>query len=240
MLLRALGSFGILTALLGASPLVHAQSAYQLDDGSREERFNNSSGNDTEDNWVANSFRVTPFQNVLTGITFQLGENYTNRPITALIYTGTSLTDPHAGSGLTRVSTTTTTVTGTNGQFVTIPIDPLTLPVDQVFWAALLLRGVPANQFPFSNDLDNPLGRSWFDVGPAQGAPYNVDNTNNARVFGAMNHPVVPCPPGVFCIQDPGNLLLRVEATPEPTAITLLGIGTLGLLCHAWRRRRAV
>src|SRR5262249_60404849 len=70
------------------------------------------------------------------------------------------------------------------------------------------MRGVPGNQFPFNEDLDNPLGRSWFDVGPTQGGAYNVNNTTNARVFGATNHPVVP-----GGVQDPGNLMLRVNAT---------------------------
>src|SRR5262249_44132759 len=158
MLLRALSVFGIWTALLGNGTFARAELTYQLDDGSREEQFNNSSGNDTEDNWVANSFRIVPGGEMLTGITFQVGgSNFNNQAITALIYTGTSLTDPHAGGGLVRVSTTNTTFSGNNFQFVTIPIEPLTLPDDQVFWAALLIRGVPANVLPWSNDRDNPL-----------------------------------------------------------------------------------
>jgi hypothetical protein len=80
------------------------------------------------------------------------------------------------------------------------------------------MRGVPGNQFPFNEDLDNPLGRSWFDVGPTQGGSYNVNNTSNARVFGATDHPVVP-----GGVQSPGNLILRVNATgpTQPVAARL-------------------
>jgi hypothetical protein len=198
---------------------------YKLDDGSSEENFNNSQGVETEDNWVANSFQIAPGTQTLLSISFLLSGNYTNRAITALIYTGTSLTDPHAGSGLTLVSQTDTTFSGTDGTFVTIPLAaPLTLPVGQVYWAALLMRGVPGNQFPFNEDLDNPLGRSWFDVGPTQGGAYNVNNTSNARVFGATDHPVVP-----GGVQAPGNLMLRVNATgptqPLVARLTDAGFG---------------
>jgi hypothetical protein len=201
---------------------------YKLDDGSSEENFNNSQGVETEDNWVANSFQIAAGTETLTSISFLLSGNYTNRPITALIYTGTSLTDPHAGSGLTLVSETDTAFSGTNGTFVTIPLaKPVTLPVGQVYWAALLMRGVPGNQFPFNEDRDKPLGRSWFDVGPTQGGAYDVNNTSNARVFGATDHPVVP-----GGVQDPGNLMLRVNATgsaaPLVARLTDGGFGEAG------------
>jgi subtilisin family serine protease len=177
-----------------------------LDDGSGEEHFNNSLGVETEDNWVANSFQVAPGGQILTSISFLLGENYSNRAITALIYTGSSLTDPHAGSGLTRISTTDTTVSGVSGSFVTIPFNTaVTLPVGQVYWAAVLLRNVPGGQFPFWNDTNAPKGRSWFDVGPTQSGAYNVDDTTRATVFGG-SHPVLG---GVA--QQAGNLMLRVN-----------------------------
>src|SRR5262249_45493614 len=197
----------------------------RLDDGTSEENFNNTQGGETEGHWVPNSFQVAAGTQTLTSISFLLSGSYTNRAITALIYTGTSLTDPHAGSGLTLVSQTDTTFSGTNGTFVTIPLAlPVTLPVVQVYWAALLMRGVPGDQFPFNEDRDNPLGRSWFDVGPTQGGAYNVNNTNNARVFGATNHPVVP-----GGVQDPGNLMLRVNATgPAAPLVARLTDGGFG------------
>jgi hypothetical protein len=176
-----------------------------LDDGSSEERFNNSQSNDTEDNWVANSFQVAAGGDILTSVSFQLGENYTNRAISVLIYTGSSLTNPHAGSGLTLVSETDTTFSGTSGGFVTIPLNaPLTLPLGQVYWAAVLMRGVPSTQFPFQNDKDAPKGRSWFDVGPTKGGAYNVNDTSRATVLGG-SHPVVGL------AQSAGNLILRVN-----------------------------
>jgi hypothetical protein len=189
------------------APVPHA---YQLDDGTSEERFNNSDTNETEDNWVANSFQVAAGGETIKSVTFLSGESYTNRPITVLIYTGTSLTDPHAGGGLVRISTTDTTFSGASGTWVTIPLGaPVTLPVGQIYWAAILLRGVPGNQFPLNEDRDNPLGRSWFDVGgPHEGDPYDLNNTSRATVFGG-NHPVVSF------AQDAGNLMLRVIAFPS-------------------------
>jgi hypothetical protein len=111
------------------------------------------------------------------------------------------------------VSTTNTTFSAKSGDFVTLPLaSPLTLSAGQVYWAALLLRGVPGNQFPFQEDRDNVLGRSWFDVGPTQGGAYNVDNTGNATVLGGT-HPVVGSG-----VQDAGNLILRVIDDPTDPA----------------------
>jgi hypothetical protein len=181
---------------------------YSLDDGSSEQSFNNSQGVETEDNWVANSFQVTAAAPTLQSISFLLSQTYTNRAITALIYTGSSLTNPHAGTGLTLVSETDTTFSGSAGTFVTIPLaTPLILPAGQVYWAALLMRNLSGFEFPFNVDVDNPLGRSFFDVGPTQGGAYNVNNTGNATVLGG-NHPVVG-----GGVQAAGNLMLRVNAT---------------------------
>jgi hypothetical protein len=179
----------------------------RVDDGTSEESFNNSAGSETEDNWVANSFQAGAAGDTITSVSFQIGQaTYTNRAITVLLYTGSSLTNPHAGSGLTLISQTDTTFSGTNGNLVTIPLaTPVTLPPNQVYWAALLLRGVPSNQFPFANDKDAPAGRSWFDVGPTQGGSYNVNNTSRATVLGGT-HPVVGAG-----VQSAGNLILRVN-----------------------------
>jgi hypothetical protein len=200
---------------------IPAATLYSLDDGTKEETFNNSEGTETEDNWVANSFQVVAGSEILSSVSLSLGQTYNGRAITVAIYTGSDLMNPHAGTGLTRVSTTDTTITGTNNgnAFVTIPLNaPLTLPVGQVYWVAILLRGVPGNQFPFSTDTDSPRGRSWFDVGPTQGGSYNLDNTTNATVFGGT-HPVVHSG-----VQSPGNLMLRVNA--HALAAAPLGIFT--------------
>jgi hypothetical protein len=191
------------------------QVVYRLDDGSSEENFNNSQGSETEDNWVANSFQVASGGQTLHAVQFQLGQDYTNHAITVAIYTGSSLTNPHAGTGLTRVNTTTTTFSGQSGNFVTIPLaTPLTLPAGQVYWAAILLPGVPGNQFPFQTDRDSPQGRSWFDVGATQGAAYNLDITTRATVFGGT-HPVVGAG-----VQSAGNLILRVIDDPTDPAVS--------------------
>src|SRR5262249_40187221 len=154
----------------------------------------------TEDCWVANSFTVAAGGTHLTGVNFIWGEANTgaalpSEVVTATIYTGTSLTSP---AGLSRIvsSTTSATITGAVDSLQSITLaNPVDLPVGQIFWAALLIRGVPGTLFPYSSDFGltggpAPLGHSFFDVGATQGAPYNLDVNTNATVLGA-SHPVV-------------------------------------------------
>jgi hypothetical protein len=206
---------------------------------SAHEFFNNSQGTETEDSWVANAFQVVAGGTHITSFTFLVGEtsagaNIPSLALTYCLYTGTSLTSP---AGLSRIAGSTNSTTLTNpavNTFVTLNLaTPIDLPVGQVFYAAMLAPGTPGNIFPFSSDFGQtggppPLGRSFFDVGPTQGAPYNLDVTTNATVLGG-SHPVVTQ------AQDPGNLALRVNAVPAPSSLGLLGLG--GLI--AARRRRS-
>jgi hypothetical protein len=202
------------------------------------EIFNNSQGTETEDCWVANSFAVTAGGTRLVSITFLLGAALTNQSVTATIYTGTSLTNPQAGTGLSRVVATTNTVsvTGAAGSFQTIPLaSPLDLLVGQDFYAAILIRGVLGSVFPFSSDAGEtppvtPLGHSFFDVGPTQGAAYNLDVTTNATLLGST-HPVVGSG-----VQSAGDAGIRVNAVPEPSSMILTTVA-VGLFARRWRRK---
>lgn len=201
---------GLVAAMLTGA-IARADVVYQWNDGTVTERFNNSETTETEDNWVANAFQVADGGTRLLSIDYRLGETFTNRPLSAIIYLGADISDPSAGGGLVRVAQTDTTVSGLQNTVVTIVLDaPVDFNVGDVFYAALLIPGVSGKLFPFYNQGSAPLGHSFFDVGPAQSAPYDPDMTQNATVLGAT-HPVVGAG-----VQNPGNLHLRVNATATP------------------------
>jgi len=194
-------------ALMSHASVARAQVQYRWDNGAFTERFNNSEGTETEDNWVANAFQVVDGGTHIVSIEFPIGETYTDLTVDAVIYQGFDLRDPTAGGGLVRLSTTETTITATQGSLVTITLDtPVDLNVDDIFYAALLVRQVDGAHFPWFNDGTIPLGYSFFDVGPAQGADYDLDQTGNATVNGGI-HPVV------HFAQSPGTTLIRANAT---------------------------
>jgi hypothetical protein len=196
--------------------------------------FNNSQGTEAEDAFVANSFTVVPGGTHITAVNFlaEGGHIPANQPVKVAIYEGSSLTDPHAGGGLVRVATGSTTLSASppGGPLgYTIDLDqPVDLPVGQVFYAGLLLPNL--STFPFTIwAFSTPLGRSFFDVGPSIGSPYNLDNTANLTVLGGT-HPVVGAN-----VQSPGNLVLGAVATPEPGGLIVACGWVIGLLL----RRRA-
>jgi hypothetical protein len=89
------------------------------------------------------------------------------------------------------------------------------LNAGDIFYAAVLIRGVPANKFPFYLDTaaTGPLmtvavGRSFFDAGLTFSGPYDVNQGSaNVTVMGGA-HPVLG-----GGIQDAGNLALWANGT---------------------------
>jgi hypothetical protein len=215
-----LAVLSVLPALLFTGTSARAQTLYNLD---WARRFNNSIGTETEDNWVANSYRVRAGGTHIGAVSLPIGGNYTDQPISALIYQGYDLLDPTAGGGLILLSQTDTTITTKTGDLLTLTLDnPVDLSVGDIFYAAVLIPGVTGDYFPFYNDIaaaspsqsiptvgTNPFARSFFDAGLAPGAPYDINQgSDNITVLGGT-HPVLG--PG---IQTPGNLALWVNATP--------------------------
>jgi hypothetical protein len=217
--LRLLGTVAV---LLGAGTIACADVVYQNDQwppaSGGYEIFNCSETTETEDNWVANSFQVVEGGTRLLSISFGLSQPLTSQDAFAVIYMGADLLDPSAGGGLVRLATTHVRIThGPEIGMVTIRLDdPVDLQVDDIFYAALMLPGIPGNVFPFTLDRFTdlppppPLSQSFFDVGPEQSAPYDLDMTQNATVVGGT-HPVVGA-----AVPHPANLVLRVNATATP------------------------
>jgi hypothetical protein len=181
-------------------------------------------GNDTEDNWVANSFTAGSNSHIVS-VSLPIRGNFTDQSITAFIYQGFDLFDPTAGGGLVLLGQTTTTITTTRGDIVTIPLSP---PVDlnsgDIFYAAVLIPAVPSSVLPFYSDImsspngadprnTTPLGRSFFDVALTPSGTFDVMQqvSANITVFGGV-HPVLGGAPGD--VNDPGNLALWVKGTP--------------------------
>ncbi len=191
-----------LVATLTWAPTARAQIVYQYDSGIYTELFNNSEGVETEDNFVGNLFTVVAGGTRLLSFDLGVGRNVApNTPISLVIYDST----------LARVHTTETTVTGAEGSIVNLALDnPVDFNEGDSFLAAVLIRMVPGDWFPFLNDGQSPHGFSYFDVGPQQGAPYDLDNLTNLTLLGDT-HPVVGAG-----VQSPGDLFLRVRADVTP------------------------
>lgn len=192
-----------LVATLTWAPTARAQWYYQYDSGFATELFNNSEGVETEDNFVGNYFPVVEGGTRLIGFDLGVGRNVApNTPISLVIYNGYTLE---------RIHTTETTVTGDEGTIVFLPLENVVdLQVGDAFLAAVLIRDVHGDSFPFLNDGLAPHRNSYFDVGPKQGAPYDLDNLGNITVLGDT-HPVVGAG-----VQSPGDLFLRVLADVTP------------------------
>ncbi|MEP7013932.1 MAG: PEP-CTERM sorting domain-containing protein [Verrucomicrobiota bacterium] len=235
----------LLMAVPGARALTYQLDGWPPAGTTQYEIFNNSVGTETEDCWLANSFQVAPGGETINSLTFALGNanpsvTTLTLQVTVALYTGTSLTNP---AGLVRIIPATNTVTLTNattGSLQTINFaTPTVLSAGQIFYAAILVRGVNGSTFPFASDFFTPgpsptnQMRSFFDVGPTQGGSYNLDNTGNATLLGGV-HPVLG-----GSAQDAANLVLRVNASavPEPSSIALLGLGVMVVARRLLRKR---
>jgi hypothetical protein len=203
-----LGALGVFTVLLLSSAPARAQITYAQAESGNVFRYNLSETDETEDNWITNAYTVVAGGTRLNSITLAVAETYTNRPVTLAIYSGSSLTDP---TTTVRIATTDTTFSSPP-VLVTIPLDtPVDLNEGDIFFAAVLLRAVPGTEFPFLIATGAPSGSSFFDVGPAQGAPKDLDDNTNATLNGGI-HPVV----GSTAVDVAGNWILRVDATATP------------------------
>jgi hypothetical protein len=200
---------GACAALLFAHTFAHGQAfpTYQLD---WTAPFNNSAtGADTEDNWVANSFTALSDATKIVSVSLPIVYSFTEQPITALIYQGFDLMDPTAGGGLMLMAQQDATFSHTPGTFsiVTVTFDnPVTFNPGDIFYAAVLIRDVPPDKYPFLLNGTSLRGQSFFDVGLTLGGSYDINQlpaySANVTPLGGV-HPVLG-----GGIQDAGTLTL--------------------------------
>jgi hypothetical protein len=197
---------------------------YQLDSGGYDEAFNNSDTNEVEDCWVANSYTVVDGATRLLSIQFPYASvnnppnpPFVAQPATVAIYMGSDLYNPQAGGGLVLLQSNDVLIDAVQGDVVTLDLGgPVDLNVGDIFYAALLIPGIPASQFPIKLERSNILGQSFWDVGPGTGpphmqtGPYDINNTSGATVTGFQRDDFLnPA-------QDAGNIWLWVNATQTP------------------------
>ncbi len=213
----------VLAAQLCTGTFARAQSFYEL---AWRHTYNMSVGSETEDNWVANSFKARSGTH-LVSVSFPIAADFTNQPVSVFMYAGFDLQDPTAGGGLVLLGQTNTTFTATVGDIVTIPLNtPIDVNTGDIFYAAVMIPGVPggnSGKFPFYVAIQDaalgttPLGQSFFDVGPGdpgsgQGGTFDITTQVIANItpFGSV-HPVLGG--GPTDVVDPGNLALFVKGT---------------------------
>src|SRR5262249_46055980 len=103
-----LGLFSVFAILLFSGAWARSQTLYHYDWALR---FNNSIPTETEDNWVATSYVAGVGGTPLVAVSLPIGANFTDQPISAMIYQGYDLADPTALGGLTLLSKTDRTIT---------------------------------------------------------------------------------------------------------------------------------
>ena len=216
--------------LLCAAAPAGADVVYSLNPVSVTTGFNNSySASDTQDCWVANGFTAVAGGTAVNSVIFRTFSDLTGFSAQALIYAGSDQFNPQAGGGLTLVAAGPVTALASGGQVDQVVPVSAALTDGDVFFAAILIRGVPGNVYAFGEDTNQNSLRSFFDVGPTDGTgSYDINNTSNATILGGT-HPRIG-----GGVQSPGDLFLSVTATPEPASMALLAIGALAML----RRRK--
>jgi hypothetical protein len=96
--------------------------------------------------------------------------------------------------------------------------------------------GIPNQMFYFS-DIDEGSSPDLSDAGfptSFQMSMVSVVETGTPEVYDYFFHSVGPAYYVGISDTMQGN-----HPNPEPATLTLLGLGTLGLLAYAWRRKRA-
>lgn len=213
----------VCTASLALCGRAGAQFIYQHDNGSARTYFNNSIDSKSQDNWVAKAFGAVEGGTRIKSLLFRAGASYvTGQPqglnastmpnayVTAALY----LVTKESELVLMTSSVNTIPLNATTDSWVEVPLaTPQYLRPGQIFAIALLIRDVPANVYPFTEDTSNDGSNSYWDIGSPPGSifTYNLAKPNHL----VKNGDTYPGFPAGTTNAYPGKTLLRCNADDE-------------------------
>ena len=211
------------TISLLATVGLHAQTGYQLDNGSISNVVNASDGTEPLDNFFGNVFTAQVNGNTITNVVFGVFTTTAGSVGNVLLYDVTGA-GGNPALGATRVYSqafTPLTGDGTNAFQQSIGLNtPVTFNVGDHFLVAILIRDVIANppndKYPFLVDTSPTSAGTFWDRSTPN--TFNIDDLSGAKQLDQA------LSTGGF-VPGPGHVIIRATGVPEPSTLALAFLG---------------